>query len=179
MLTCSLVHKCLVDSHGTTIQHGFGFMVRLPQCSPDVKLQYGKWKTPRNVNGRMFYFHQSGTNNSFQRPYQTPVGILAYLMHTDPTIFAEPYEFRPEGWLEGQVISAMKQAYVPFSKGSRACLGSIGVDVHFTIHGRSPPVRDAIMLQRVLRVGQTGELANITQRPCCQIIGRSSKEQLA
>ncbi|KAL5923814.1 hypothetical protein ACKVV1_011438 [Pyricularia oryzae] len=80
----------------------FGFMVRLPRCSPDVELRYGKWTIPKG----------------------TPVGMSAYLMHTDPTIFAEPHEFRPERWLEGQVTPAMKQAYVPFSKGSRACLGS-------------------------------------------------------
>ncbi|KAI6351153.1 hypothetical protein MCOR25_010105 [Pyricularia grisea] len=101
----------------------FGFMVRLPRCSPDVELRYGKWTIPKGVSGRVLYFHQPEAT-TYSIDHQTPVGMSAYLTHTDPTIFAEPHEFRPERWLEGQVTPAMKQAYVPFSKGSRACLGS-------------------------------------------------------
>lgn len=50
--------------------------------------------------------------------------MSAYYMHTDGCVFSEPYVFRPERWLDGQVTPEMHRNYVPFSKGSRACLGS-------------------------------------------------------
>ncbi|KAH8746389.1 cytochrome P450 [Diaporthe sp. PMI_573] len=80
----------------------FGFMVRLARCSPSVELRYKDWTIPTG----------------------TPVGMSAYFMHTDPIVFDQPLQFRPERWLEGQVTPEMQRNYVPFSKGSRACLGA-------------------------------------------------------
>ncbi len=54
--------------------------------------------------------------------YQTPVGMSAYMMHTDAEIFPEPFKFIPERWL-GSYNSLMNRNYIPFSKGSRNCLG--------------------------------------------------------
>jgi cytochrome P450 len=75
-------------------------MHRLPRVSPDVPLQYGQWTIPPGI----------------------PVGMSTYLMHTDPTAFPDPFEFKPERWM-GKVTPAMLRNYVPFSRGSRNCLG--------------------------------------------------------
>ncbi|PQE20317.1 Cytochrome P450 protein [Rutstroemia sp. NJR-2017a BBW] len=83
---------------GLRLSHGL--MHRLPRCSPDVALQYKQWTIPRGI----------------------PVGMSAYYMHTDPEVYHEPFEFRPERWL-GDVHPNMHRNYVPFTKGSRNCLG--------------------------------------------------------
>lgn len=48
--------------------------------------------------------------------------MSSYLMHTDPKVFANPYEFIPDRWL-GEVPALMARNLVPFSRGSRQCLG--------------------------------------------------------
>ncbi|KAL8823041.1 MAG: hypothetical protein Q9191_006233 [Dirinaria sp. TL-2023a] len=78
----------------------FGVMRRLPRCSPDVALQYKQWTVPKN----------------------TPVGMASYGMHTDPEVYPEPLKFVPERWL-GDYDPKMNRNWVPFSRGSRSCLG--------------------------------------------------------
>ena len=53
---------------------------------------------------------------------QVPVGMSSYFMHTDPSVYEKPFEFIPERWL-GDIDPAMNRNYVPFSRGSRNCLG--------------------------------------------------------
>ena len=48
--------------------------------------------------------------------------MSCYLMHTDPSVYEKPFEFIPERWL-GDIDPAMNHNYVPFSRGSRNCLG--------------------------------------------------------
>lgn len=48
--------------------------------------------------------------------------MSAYMMHTDPRVYENPHKFVPERWL-GEVDPLMKRNLVPFSKGSRNCLG--------------------------------------------------------
>ncbi|KAI9035564.1 cytochrome P450 [Aspergillus affinis] len=79
----------------------YGLVGNLARCSPEVALQYKQWTIPKH----------------------TPVGMSIYQMHTDPAVWADPLEFRPERWL-GSYDSRMDRNYVPFTKGSRACLGS-------------------------------------------------------
>ncbi|KAL9022392.1 MAG: hypothetical protein Q9185_000433 [Variospora sp. 1 TL-2023] len=47
---------------------------------------------------------------------------LRYLMHTDATVYEKPFEFKPERWLDA-VHPNMNRNFVPFSRGSRNCLG--------------------------------------------------------
>lgn len=49
--------------------------------------------------------------------------MSAYFMHTDASVFDQPFEFRPERWLDGRETPQMQRCYVPFTKGSRVCLG--------------------------------------------------------
>ena len=53
---------------------------------------------------------------------QVPVGMSGYLMHTDSTVYEKPFDFVPERWL-GDINPKMNRNFVPFSRGSRNCLG--------------------------------------------------------
>ncbi|KYK58952.1 hypothetical protein DCS_00079 [Drechmeria coniospora] len=75
-------------------------MRRMTRCFPDVELEYEQWKIPK----------------------MTPIGMSAYIMHNDENVYPEPLRFRPERWL-GDYDPLMKRNFVPFSKGSRSCLG--------------------------------------------------------
>jgi cytochrome P450 len=54
---------------------------------------------------------------------QTVVSMQCWTTHRDPTAFPNPETFDPERWLSQEPTAAMKTLFMPFSKGSRACLG--------------------------------------------------------
>ncbi|KAI1498012.1 cytochrome P450 [Biscogniauxia marginata] len=83
-----------------SLRLSYGVMHRLPRVSPDVPIQYKDYTIPIGV----------------------PVGMSAYLMHSDPAVYPSPGEFIPERWL-GNINPAMQRSYVPFCRGSRNCLG--------------------------------------------------------
>ncbi|KAL4938472.1 hypothetical protein BDV06DRAFT_215067 [Aspergillus oleicola] len=59
-------------------------------------------------------------------PTGTPVSMTSIFMHDNPVVFPEPRAFRPERWLEMDTETRgkiMGRHFVPFSKGSRMCLG--------------------------------------------------------
>ena len=58
--------------------------------------------------------------NDWSIPAGTPVSMTTHFTHYDPAIFPSPLEFRPERFLGS---SELEKYVVPFSKGSRACLG--------------------------------------------------------
>ena len=55
-------------------------------------------------------------------PPGTIVSMSAIHLHEDPIIFPDPLEFKPERWLVHDQ-QRLRRYLVPFSKGSRACLG--------------------------------------------------------
>ncbi|KAM3414755.1 hypothetical protein BST61_g9908 [Cercospora zeina] len=69
-------------------------------------------------------------------PAGTTVGMNAWAIHYDPTIFPDPEEFIPERWLDLDIATGtdtaesettqkrrMQEAYFPFGLGSRTCIG--------------------------------------------------------
>ena len=82
-------------------------MHRRTRVFPQQALQFKDWTIPPGV----------------------PVGMSAYFCHRDPEIFPRPEEFLPERWL-GDVTPEMRRNFVPFSKGSRRCLGEKYVHCH-------------------------------------------------
>jgi cytochrome P450 len=46
-----------------------------------------------------------------------------YVLGRDPHVFPDPERFDPDRWLPGRVSSAQRGAMVPFSAGSRKCIG--------------------------------------------------------
>jgi len=85
---------------GNVDRLSFGNMHRLPRVSPDRAIQYQQWIIPAGV----------------------PVGMSAYFMHMDPSVYEDPAKFDPDRWL-GDVSPLLARNYVPFSRGSRNCLG--------------------------------------------------------
>ncbi|KAI9279202.1 cytochrome P450 [Umbelopsis sp. AD052] len=59
--------------------------------------------------------------------YHIPKNIMIsadiYACQVDPEYWPEPLAFKPERWLEGSEIPADKDAFFPFSSGSRNCIG--------------------------------------------------------
>lgn len=49
--------------------------------------------------------------------------MSAYLILMDPNIFKEPFKFQPERWLDPKARENLDPYYVPFSRGTRACVG--------------------------------------------------------
>ncbi|KAM3475568.1 hypothetical protein MY5147_003668 [Beauveria neobassiana] len=78
----------------------YGTMHRRPRVSPSQPLAFREWVIPAGV----------------------PVGMSAYFQHRDPSIFPSPEKFMPERWLKNVTLE-MQHSLVPFSKGSRHCLG--------------------------------------------------------
>ncbi|KAL2441232.1 Cytochrome P450 monooxygenase [Exophiala dermatitidis] len=55
-------------------------------------------------------------------PGNTTVSISSYIAHRDPTIFAEPEQYRPERWL-GDAGKELQPYFIAFSAGARGCIG--------------------------------------------------------
>ncbi|OOF90885.1 hypothetical protein ASPCADRAFT_10335 [Aspergillus carbonarius ITEM 5010] len=53
----------------------------------------------------------------------TTVGTQNYTTHFNEEAFPNPLEFRPERWLEKENETSRKEAWTPFSIGSRKCIG--------------------------------------------------------
>jgi cytochrome P450 len=54
----------------------------------------------------------------------TEVAVGTYSIHHNPEYFPEPFEFRPERWLEeGESLTVAQKAFAPFSLGPRGCIG--------------------------------------------------------
>jgi cytochrome P450 len=61
-------------------------------------------------------------------PKGTIVGVSTYSLHHNDAYFPDPFSFNPERWLDTSTFSSetkklMREAFVPFSIGSRACAG--------------------------------------------------------
>ncbi|OAX78227.1 hypothetical protein ACJ72_07469 [Emergomyces africanus] len=53
-------------------------------------------------------------------PAGTSVGLGAYVLHHDPDVYPQPYEFMPERWLD--CTPEMLRNSIPFGMGSRQCI---------------------------------------------------------
>ncbi|KAJ9151284.1 Trichodiene oxygenase [Pleurostoma richardsiae] len=83
-----------------SLRMSYGVSKRLTRSQPDNVLRYGEWVIPAG----------------------TPVGMTAILIHDNPDIFPEPFEFRPERW-DGEAGRRLQKYLVAFNKGSRVCIG--------------------------------------------------------
>ncbi|OTA93459.1 hypothetical protein M434DRAFT_21441 [Hypoxylon sp. CO27-5] len=55
-------------------------------------------------------------------PQGVRVSAAHWVLNRNPSIWDEPYEFRPERWLSGDELSSQPVTF-PFSSGPRSCLG--------------------------------------------------------
>ena len=49
--------------------------------------------------------------------------MSAYFILMDPNIFKDPFKFNPDRWLVPNARETLDPYYVPFSRGTRACVG--------------------------------------------------------
>ena len=80
---------------------GLGVSSRLQRVAPDRALTYEEWVIPAG----------------------TPVSMSSMDLHQNARIFPDPSKWRPERWLEQGAMQRLDKYFVPFSKGTRACLG--------------------------------------------------------
>ncbi|KAL4732999.1 cytochrome P450 [Aspergillus similis] len=61
----------------------------------------------------------------YEIPKGTPVGMTSALIHTNPELFPDPHEFKPERWLDGagKRHHSLDGYLLSFSRGSRQCIG--------------------------------------------------------
>jgi cytochrome P450 len=91
-----VIAEALRLSHGVT--------TRLPRIATEEVMRYKDWEIP----------------------FGTPVSSTAYFVLMNSTIFPDPFEFRPERWIDasGRFDYALEKKYlVNFGRGSRKCLG--------------------------------------------------------
>jgi cytochrome P450 len=81
---------------------GTGVLTRLPRINHKRPIQYEGWSIPPG----------------------TPVSMSQPLIHYNPDIFPRPLEFDPDRWLRAEDSKKLDRFLVPFSKGSRGCIGS-------------------------------------------------------
>lgn len=93
---------------GACIQEGLrlncGVVSRLQRVSPNEALVY---QDPQTLK-------------QFIIPSGTPMSTSAYLVHTNPNIFPNPFAYQPERWLDNPRLD---RYLVSFNRGTRQCIG--------------------------------------------------------
>jgi cytochrome P450 len=92
----ALPYLTAVINEGLRVAHPVSS--RQPRIATGEDLQYAQYTLPRG----------------------TPVMESGYLLHTDPTIYPDPFSFRPERWLENPKLT---RYLFTFGRGSRNCVG--------------------------------------------------------
>ena len=60
---------------------------------------------------------------SWSIPAGTPVGMTVFLVHMNEDDYPEPKSFNPDRWMNPDPWHLGDRVFVPFSKGSRNCVG--------------------------------------------------------
>ncbi|KAI0544657.1 cytochrome P450 [Xylaria curta] len=82
------------------IRLSFAVPGRLPRTAPTEELVYQGYKLPPG----------------------TVLSESSYLLHIDEKVFPEPFEFRPERWIN-DTEHTVRHQFVAFSRGARGCIG--------------------------------------------------------
>jgi cytochrome P450 len=61
--------------------------------------------------------------NGYHVPKGTTVGMSSWMMNRNPDNYPDPDKFDPERWTNPEVAKRLDKYFVPFSRGSRQCVG--------------------------------------------------------
>ncbi|ROW06900.1 hypothetical protein VMCG_04172 [Cytospora schulzeri] len=66
--------------------------------------------------------------DGYEIPPGVDVGVSAYVLHHNPDVFPEPFEYRPERWMPSdnntkRDMEPVKSSFAAFSIGPRSCVG--------------------------------------------------------
>lgn len=81
-----------------------GVLSRMPRISPEVDIVY----------------HDKRRDRTYVIPPGTSTSMSTLITHTNPDVFEDPYEFRPQRWIDNPKLS---RSFIAFSRGSRVCVG--------------------------------------------------------
>lgn len=81
-----------------------GVMSRMARISPEVDIVY----------------HDKRRGKIYVLPPGTWTSMSTFITQTDSEVFEDPYEFRPQRWIDNPKLS---RSFIAFSRGSRNCVG--------------------------------------------------------
>jgi len=91
---------------------------RFPRLVPFSGFLY----TPSSSREPYYSNSFKSSTSSYFLPAGTQLGLSPYNLHLDDVTFPEPYLFKPERWLDGNVTPEMNLAHIPFGLGPRQCI---------------------------------------------------------
>lgn len=117
----------------------FGLTGRNPRVCPDETLVYTA--TEKDAYGR-------GVQTSYAIPPGTSISASTLLIHTDESIFPDPWRFDPERWIpdittagvtsdearaSAQALGRRRRSMLSFMRGPRACIGMHLTNAEMTV----------------------------------------------
>jgi cytochrome P450 len=85
-----------------------------------LRLSYGVTNRLARIAHEPMKYTNKSSGQTWIIPPGTPCSSISLLLHSDPSIFPQPNEFRPERWIENPRLDKYLFA---FSKGTRQCVG--------------------------------------------------------
>ncbi|CAI6335332.1 unnamed protein product [Periconia digitata] len=100
-----------------TLRFSCGIASRSPRV-PHEQILYTSSTAPSTYN-------PTGKQYTYTIPARTPMSTSPYHMHNNPDVFPEPEKWMPERWLDadGKRHNELDIGFLPFSKGTRGCVG--------------------------------------------------------
>ncbi|KAF4555254.1 Cytochrome P450-like protein 26 [Elsinoe fawcettii] len=113
--TLPYLRSCIKE----TLRLSMANPTRLPRVVPD-----GGWLYTPSPDYAFTGQASKATQKSYFLPAGTVVSCQIHTLHHNPSVFPDPFTFRPDRWLESapEHLEKMNRDFIPFSLGSRQCI---------------------------------------------------------
>jgi cytochrome P450 len=85
-----------------------------------IRLHPGTMNRQVRVFPDPIVYHDKRTDQEYVLHPGTVTSISPLITHMNPDVFEDPYEFRPQRWIDNPKLS---RAFMGFSRGTRSCVG--------------------------------------------------------